>query len=191
MFIYQGLKIKGPVTIGGNTYPVNFWPQITPAQRQALGVTEVADPVMPDPVMNVVTENPDGTYTAIPRPLAEFQAKKIQELSAACATSIYAGFSSNALGAVYFYPSGDKDQSNLAASVLASLMPNVTAGWTTPFLCTDAADNWQYRPHTVAQIQQVGVDAKAAILVNVTKNATLAAQVMAMVDIPSVIAVKW
>lgn len=112
--------------------------------------------------------------------LANAQTDKLSVLSTACAAQIYAGFASSALGAPYTYPAKDKDQSNLIASVTASLVPNLPAGWTTPFWCADGAGVWALRPHTAAQIQKVGLDAKAAIEAAIQKNATLAAQVMAV-----------
>jgi hypothetical protein len=81
---------------------------------------------------------------------------------------------------VYTYPSKLLDQQNLAASVLASVMPNLPTGWTTPFWCMDSKGVWTMQPHTAAQIQQVGMDGKAAILAAQAKLSTLSAQVMAL-----------
>ena len=97
-------------------------------------------------------------------PLADAQAAQVGVLTAACQSAIYAGFTSSALGAAYTYPAKDTDQQNLASSVLASLMPANATGWTTPFWCADANGNWAFVNHTVAQIQQVGIDGKTAIL---------------------------
>jgi hypothetical protein len=96
-----------------------------------------------------------------------------------------------ALGAAYTYPAKDTDQQNLASSVLASLMPANATGWTTPFWCADANGNWAFVNHTVAQIQQVGIDGKTAILSAMGKNATLAAQVMAATTLEAVQAITW
>lgn len=111
--------------------------------------------------------------------LADAQASRIAILSTACAAQIYAGFSSAALGTAYTYPAKDKDQTNLIASVTASLVPN-PIGWTTDFWCADSAGLWALRPHTAAQIQKVGLDGKAAIEAAIKRNATLATQVMAV-----------
>ena len=46
-------------------------------------------------------------------------------------------------------------------------------------------------PHTAAQIQQVGSDAKSAIVAALEKNASLAAQVMAAADVAAVQAIVW
>ncbi len=128
-------------------------------------------------------------YT-IPAPTAAQQLAAAQSaqsiaLSAACQTAIYAGFISSALGAVHTYPAKDIDQQNLSASVLNSLYPNLPTGWPTPFWCADSNGNWAYLPHTAAQIQQAGSDGKSAILANLTKNATLQAQIAAIGALPA------
>ena len=96
-------------------------------------------------------------------------------LAAACSASIAAGFMSSALGAPYHYPATDVDQRNLLGSILASTLPGTPAGWTTPFWCADAAGVWAFRQHTTAQIQQVGLDAKAAVVAAQTAYATAVA----------------
>lgn len=123
--------------------------------------------------------------------LAELQSRKIDALRHDCASHIYAGFSSAALGVDYTYPAQDKDQNNLTASVLASTLPGIPADWTTRFWCADAAGVWAFRPHTAAQIQQVGIDAKAAIESALLRNATLAAQVAQAATEADVAAVVW
>ena len=115
----------------------------------------------------------------------------LSALSAACRSQILDGFLSDALGALHAYPAKETDQSNLSASVLASLMPGNTADWTTPFWCQDEAGEWAFVPHTAAQIQQVGRDAKAATLAAMLKNETLAAQVRAATTIAAVKAIVW
>lgn len=129
--------------------------------------------------------------TLITPTLAKTQGDQVAALSLSCQSQIYAGFQSLALGSMHTYPAKDKDQANLAASVLASLYPNLPANWTTPFWCMDSAGAWSLVPHTAAQIQQVGQDGKAAILTAITKNATLAAQVMAATSMSTVKAIVW
>lgn len=136
----------------------------------------------------------DAEAQAIQNPpltLAQAQAAKVAELSAACQAQIYAGFQSSALGAAHTYPAKDKDQTNLAGSVVASLLPSLPANWTTPFWCADANGTWAFVAHTAAQIQQVGADGKAAIITALEKNAGLAAQVMAATSIAAVQAIVW
>lgn len=126
-----------------------------------------------------------------PPTLDEIKANRIAALSADCAAHIYAGFVSSALGAPHTYPANDKDQANLSASVLASMLPGLPANWATKFWCKDAAGVWEFRPHAPAQIQRAGLDGKAAIETALQKNATLAAQVKDAADGASVAAIRW
>ena len=88
---------------------------------------------------------------------------QIAALKQACQDLIVGGFTSQALGAPYTYPSTLVDQQNLAASVIDSTINGNEPGWTTPFPCADASGVWARRPHTQAQIQKVGSDGKAAV----------------------------
>jgi hypothetical protein len=122
--------------------------------------------------------------------LSDIQAAQIAALSAACASAIVSGFSSSALGTAYTYPSKTTDQINLDASVTASQI-QTDPNWTTPFWCADADGNWSLMSHTAAQIQQAGLDGKAAILANITKNTNLAQQVMSAESLEDVWRVNW
>lgn len=122
--------------------------------------------------------------------LAAAQAAQINLLSAACQAQIVAGFTSAALGSPHTYPASSLDQQNLSSSVLASLMPNLPANWTTVFWC-EANGQWAFAAHTAAQIQQVGQDGMAAVLAAKTKNQQLAAQVLAATTIAAVQAIVW
>lgn len=95
--------------------------------------------------------------------LATAKAIKTAELRAACAAAITAGYVSEALGAAHDYPNKATDQSNMAASVLASLMPGLAADWVTPFWA-GAGGIWAMRPHTAEQIRRAGADGKAHVL---------------------------
>lgn len=119
------------------------------------------------------------------------QQAQVAVISSACVTAITGGFQSSALGKAYTYPSQQTDQSNLAANVLSSMYPGLPANWTTLQLCADSNGAWDYRPHTAAQIQQVGSDGKAAIMACLTKNATLQAQIKAAPDVATVQQVVW
>ncbi len=139
----------------------------------------------------------DGSTFSKPIPdLVAEKASQTALVSAACQAAIVAGFTSSALGASHTYPAKPTDQQNLNASVVASLLPGIASDWTTPFWCatqpTDGSDPvWAYLPHTVAQIQQVGTDGKAAILACLTKNQQLAAQIDAATTIDRVRAITW
>ncbi len=131
------------------------------------------------------------TWVQTPVALATAQAAQAQVLDQACAAAIVSGFTSSALGSAYTYPSGTLDQQNLTASVLASMLPGVAAGWTTPFWCANGEGVWAWTNHTAAQIQQVGTDAKTAILALQSQNATLQAQVAAATTVDAVAAITW
>lgn len=102
---------------------------------------------------------------------------KSSQITKQCASHILDGFVSGATGVNYRYPSNDRDQVNLSGTIQKSLLPGAQSSDYYPFLCADANGVWDYRLHTAAQIQQVGVDAYNAILNYRIKNATLQAQI--------------
>lgn len=153
--------------------------------------------VLADPPTLVAKPSPPGpwqqwdwTTHAWQPVIALARAEKAAMINAACKAAILSGFASSALGAEHHYPAKITDQQNLASSVLASLLP-IPADWTTPFWCRDAAGEWAFRLHTAAQIQQVGRDAKAAILAAMGKNEVLQAQVAAAMTLESLDTITW
>lgn len=79
---------------------------------------------------------------------------KVAELNDACAAAIVAGFESDALGETYSYPSKIEDQLNLTGVIqMLSISPTTS----TTFKCADRAGVWAKRPHTLEQLQKVGV----------------------------------
>ena len=176
-------------TPDGRTELRNDSSDTLPVGGYALSDGDYGDLMLGISVASLVS-NPDGTtslsitpYVAPVPTLNETKTTQIQLISQACQQAIIAGFESTALGSPYFYPSGLIDQQNLAANVLSSLMPSNPPGWYTLQLCGTVATPaiWGYIPHTSSQIQQVGIDAKAAIMANLVKNATLAAQINAII----------
>jgi hypothetical protein len=140
----------------------------------------------------------DGQLVIVPAPsltpaesLAAAKSAKSTELSTACAAAITNGFTSTALGASHTYPSDQSDQANLSANVLSSLLPNLPGDWVTLQLCCDADGVWSYRQHTVAQIQQVGTDGKAAVLAKLTHHAALREAVQAVESLDEVALISW
>jgi hypothetical protein len=117
--------------------------------------------------------------------------RKAVEMSQRCADTILAGFVSSALGSAYTYPAKLNDQANLTASVLASVLPSSGPDWSTPFWCADVDGKWEFRMHTAAQIQQVGVDAKVAILTCMTINEQLQAQIIAAETTADLAEITW
>lgn len=132
-----------------------------------------------------------GGETAPAYSLDDAKALKLVELDDACASSIIAGFNSDALASSYRYPSKASDQSNLQASVLASLFPGLAEDWATPFWCQDAAGTWAYRPHTAAQIQRVGTDGKDAINACIAQKIQLEEQLAKAKTLAEVVAITW
>ena len=123
--------------------------------------------------------------------VATAQAIQAAQLTTDCKNAITGGFVSSALGSPYTYPSTTIDQHNLAASIIASLLPNLPSGWTTPFWCMNSAGVWNLTPHTAAQIQQVGLDGKAWVTAQQTTLANLLGQVGAATTVANVQAVTW
>ena len=123
--------------------------------------------------------------------LADVQAAKTAELTAACAAEITGGYQSVALGAPHTYPSKITDQINMMGSVTDSLIPDLPDGWTTPFWCADDKGVWSYQSHTAAQIQAAGRDGKTAIATAQTKLAGLNVQVASAKTPDDVAAITW
>ena len=123
--------------------------------------------------------------------VATAQAIQAAQLTTDCKNAITGGFVSSALGSSYTYPSTMIDQHNLAASVTASLLPNLPSGWTTPFWAMNNVGTWSFMPHTAAQIQQVGLDGKAWVVSCQEKLAGLNAQIAAAQTVAAVQAVTW
>ena len=119
------------------------------------------------------------------------RSQKSVDIDQACRSTILAGFDSDALGTTYHYPAKATDQSNLSGSVLASLLPDTPAEWVTPFWCADGDGVWAFRLHTAAQIQQVGRDAKAAILVSMGKNELLQTQIASATSLEELNTITW
>jgi hypothetical protein len=116
--------------------------------------------------------------------------QKSKEIEVACRAAIVSGFESSALGTPHTYPCKMTDQQNLNGSVVASML-EVDPSWTTPFWCEDAAGEWDFRPHTAAQIQQVGRECKAHIIAQMDKNKTLQAAVEAASTPEEIQAIAW
>lgn len=124
--------------------------------------------------------------------LADAKAAKAKQIDLACQATILSNFTSSALGADHSYPAKLTDQQNLNASVTASLLPGLPANWTTRFWCQNLATlEWALVPHTAAQIQQVGVDAKTVIEAAIVKNADLQNQIVNAATQAELAAIEW
>lgn len=116
--------------------------------------------------------------------------KKSAEIDAICSSEIYAGFTSEALGEMHHYPANDKDQANLTASILDSLLDD-NAEWITPFWCKNQDGEWGFRMHTRTQIQQVGKTAKQKILEKMAKNEFLQTLIIQATTRSQLEAISW
>jgi hypothetical protein len=123
--------------------------------------------------------------------LDDLKARKAAAIGQACGDAIVAGFPCNALGDGYTYPSKPNDQANLTGSVLRSFYLANGVDWRTPFWCADADGAWEFRPHTAAQIQQVGDCAMAARLHCMGINEQLQAQIIAAETPADLAEINW
>lgn len=127
--------------------------------------------------------------------LQESKDDKIAELQTACEQAITSGFTSSALGSKHIYPSTQLDQHNMDACIISSLIPNLPSGWTTEFTCIPVANKnnieWPLKAHTVAQIQQAGLDGKKWILAQRKQFKAFKAQVKNLATNQDVQAVTW
>lgn len=116
---------------------------------------------------------------------------KAAKIASACEASILAGFTSAALGADYHYPSDMADQANLTASVMRSTLSDDSGAEIFPFKCADSAGEWLFRPHTAAQIRQVGKDAYQHILELRQRNAELQGLLAAAMTEQEISSIVW
>ena len=160
--------------------PANDLLAVTPAQwamKSQITMINNGQLVMP---------TPESAASA----LATAISAKDSELAAACSAAIVAGFYSSALGVAYFYPSDPTSQFNLSGSVLDSLLSHRPT-WTTQFWCMDTTGFWSFIPHTATQIQRVGSDGKAWIVLNQRKLFTLRQQLSGATTIAAVTGLIW
>lgn len=83
MFILDGkpLPLDVPFETGGIKYPANWLRFSTLEEKQAIGITEIVEQPRPDDRFYWVTDNGDGTYTAIPKPVPDVQQMLIQQIN--------------------------------------------------------------------------------------------------------------
>jgi len=82
MFILDGkrLPLDTPFEHNGIRYPANWLRLASVEEREAIGITEVAEQPRPDDRFYWVTDNGDGTYTAVPKDLAGVQKMLIDQI---------------------------------------------------------------------------------------------------------------
>lgn len=104
---------------------------------------------MEKPGPNQVWKN-GGWVDDIEAVLAALRDEKLQAIATGCAAYIAGGFTSSALGEPYRYSSAIDDQVNLNGQVLLGLDD--------VYACYDIDQVLAFRPHTIAQLQQVSLD---------------------------------
>lgn len=112
---------------------------VNPAAGKLRSHDEYGLPILIDPPQPSASEFAQSTY-----------ARQISAINSACESAITAGFPSSALGTLHHYASQFDDQLNLTGVILR--------GFDTLYACRDEQGLKEYRPHTFAQVRQVGDD---------------------------------
>jgi len=133
----------------------------------------------------------DGTQITWRIDMDALRALRIEQMSTACEQQIVAGFMCSALGERHLYPAKTKDQINLLGSIADASMAGSDPDWRTQFWCADAGGAWEFRDHTVEQIQLVGKTGKRAILEAMGKNELLRRQIGAATTAAEIEAITW
>lgn len=83
MFIYDGKKLPVGVefVIGTSKYGSDWLLKAMPEELAEVGITVVEDPIRPDDRFYWVTENPDGTFTAIAKDLDMLKTMITEQIS--------------------------------------------------------------------------------------------------------------
>ena len=162
--------------------------QLTLGQRmdRESALAQIAREALPAGAENLVF----ATEAELPT-LGQCRNRKAAALRAACQQEIRTGYGSTALGALHTYPATEVDQRNMAAAVMASLLPGVSEDWTTPFWCADPAGTWAMRDHTAAEIQRAAADGRSAVVAAQRRLAALLAQVSATAARADLDGIAW
>ena len=83
MFLLDGKRLQPGVafTHEGTQYPANWLNLSTLEEKEAIGITEVAEEQRPNDKFYWVQDNNDGTYTATPKDLAGLKATLTSEVN--------------------------------------------------------------------------------------------------------------
>ena len=84
MFVLDGrqLPLDTPFEHDGTSYPANWLRLASPAERAAIGIEEIPDYPRPDDRFYWVSQNPDGTWTAIPKDIDMVRAMLVSQVKA-------------------------------------------------------------------------------------------------------------
>lgn len=129
------------------------------------------------------------------RTIDDIKKEKTNEINKKCSDEITAGFKSNALGSEYIYQSEQIDQLNLIGVVTAGQDDYFKCGVQSIELDENNQEtivvNWDYKMHTIAQLQNVLKDGKAIAQTLLQKANALKVQVANATTIDEVNAIQW
>jgi hypothetical protein len=135
MFILNGKPVSdngftAPVLVDGEIDAVQFPPgwiaSASVKEREAVGIIEVPNPVRPDDRFFFVTGNPDGTYTATPKPLAILKDLKRKEIKDARRAAENAGTELNGIKLA----TDEASQTKYNGAALAAVLdPQYSVNW--------------------------------------------------------------
>lgn len=86
MFLLNGKRFNpyAPFEVDGVQYPSNWFALASQAERSAIGITEVPDPIRPDERFYYVQENQDGSFTAVMRDLDPIKRQYKDNIDVTC-----------------------------------------------------------------------------------------------------------
>jgi len=92
MFLLNGnvLRPDVPFEVAGVQYPANWLRLASAEEKAAIGITEVPDQFRPDDRFYWVTENSDGSFSAIPKDLNDLKKQLISQCKQTAASLLSA-----------------------------------------------------------------------------------------------------
>ena len=75
-------------TIGNTQYPGNWLSLVTREERAAIGITEIVEQPRPDDRYYWVSQNDDGSFTAMPKDLEGLKKQAVANIKSAAASSL-------------------------------------------------------------------------------------------------------
>lgn len=86
MLLLKGIKFNPNTSfeVDGVQYPANWFQTASQEEKDALGITEVADQARPDDRFFYIQENSDGTFTSTPKDLAPIKEQFKNDIDTTC-----------------------------------------------------------------------------------------------------------
>lgn len=128
MFLLNGspLPLDTAFVVNDVQYPANWLRLASLEEKEAIGITEVADPVRPDDRYYWVSQNPDGSFTSTAKDLEAVRVMRAQELRAT-AYSLLAPTDYKLIRHVETGEAVDATTTAKRAAIRASFVANQTA----------------------------------------------------------------